>query len=65
MPIFEYQCEGCETIFERLVLRPQAEQRTTCPQCGSQRTAKMFSTFSMTAAGQDAAAGVAGNPAFT
>lgn len=65
MPIFEYQCEVCETTFERLLLRPQAEQRMTCPQCGSQRTAKLFSTFSTTAAGRDAAAGVSGNPAFT
>lgn len=65
MPIFEYQCEVCETTFERLLLRPQAEQRMTCPQCGSQRTEKMFSTFSTTAAAHAAAGGGTGNPAFT
>ena len=65
MPIFEYQCEACETMFERLVLRPRTAQQMTCPQCGSQRTEKMFSTFSTAAAGHDAAAGVTGNPTFT
>ena len=65
MPIFEYQCEACETTFERLLLRPQNESRMTCPQCGSQRTEKIFSTFSTTVTGHGVATGGAGNPAFT
>lgn len=65
MPIFEYQCEACETTFERLILRPQTAQQMTCPQCGSQRIAKMFSTFSTAAAGPGSAAGPIGNPTFT
>jgi putative FmdB family regulatory protein len=49
MPLYEYQCEECNTVFERLVLRPQLVGQMTCPQCGSPRTAKVFSTFSTTA----------------
>ncbi len=65
MPIYEYQCEACEAMFERLVLRPRTAQQMTCPQCGSQRTEKMFSTFSTAATGHDTTAGAAGNPTFT
>jgi putative FmdB family regulatory protein len=65
MPIFEYRCETCETTFERLLLRPPTAQQITCPQCGSQRTAKMFSTFSTAAAGHGTAAAAIGKPTFT
>lgn len=49
MPIYEYQCAECDAVFERLVLRPQPATQMPCPQCGSPRTAKVFSTFSTTA----------------
>jgi putative FmdB family regulatory protein len=45
MPIFEYHCQECNATFERLVLRPQAETVTLCPQCNSVHTMKLFSTF--------------------
>ena len=31
MPIYEYQCLGCETQFEKLFLRPSDEAH--CPSC--------------------------------
>jgi putative FmdB family regulatory protein len=46
MPIFEYACEECGLTFERLTLRPQLLVPTSCPQCGSMQTTKVFSTFS-------------------
>ncbi len=64
MPIFEYQCEECETTFERLTLRPQSTTQTVCPQCGSPRTTKIFSTFS-SATGSGAPSGAPGNSAFS
>jgi putative FmdB family regulatory protein len=65
MPIFEYQCEACETIFERLILHSQSAQQMLCPQCGSQRTAKIFSTFSTTASSSGVPSASTANPAFT
>ncbi len=58
MPIFEYVCETCERIFERLTFRQQGGAPTPCPACGSVQTTKVFSTFS-TQAGT--AANVTGN----
>ncbi|MFQ5882871.1 MAG: zinc ribbon domain-containing protein [Candidatus Methylomirabilales bacterium] len=50
MPIFEYQCRGCGTCFERLVMSAGAS--VSCPTCESSEVVKQFSTFStQTAAG--------------
>lgn len=64
MPIFEYQCEECRAVFERLTLRPQSTAQIACPQCGSAQTAKVFSTFS-SLAGSSSSAGSPGNSAFS
>ena len=43
MPLYDFQCEQCETIFE--VERSMTETRTeTCPACGSKKTVKVFSS---------------------
>jgi putative FmdB family regulatory protein len=64
MPLYEYQCEECNTVFERLVFRSQSAVQMTCPQCGSPRTAKVFSTFSTTV-GSNVLASNAGNSRFS
>jgi putative FmdB family regulatory protein len=64
MPIFEYQCEECGAVFERLTLHTSSAMQTiTCPRCESTRTAKRFSTFS-TSAGHTSSAGNAGASPF-
>ena len=50
MPIFEYQCEECQTIFERLTLRASSGAIPVCPRCNSPNTAKRLSTFSTSTA---------------
>jgi putative FmdB family regulatory protein len=42
MPIFEYKCEDCGTIFEKLVRNGVAVE---CPSCGQSRVEKQLSTF--------------------
>ncbi len=32
MPLYDYQCQGCPTQFERLVAGPRT--RVKCPECG-------------------------------
>ncbi len=44
MPIFEFQCEGCGSYFEQLVLSREAS--VNCPTCGSPEVIKQFSSFS-------------------
>lgn len=45
MPIYQYQCEFCETIFEQLFNKP-SDKKIECPKC--KRSAKKIparSTF--------------------
>jgi putative FmdB family regulatory protein len=43
MPIYEFQCEECGTVFEELVA---AGATAPCPECGSERTRRLMSTVS-------------------
>ena len=45
MPIYEYECPDCGTMFE--VLRPvgRRDEATTCPHCGGQRAGRQLSRF--------------------
>jgi len=42
MPIYEYQCESCENIFEKLTLAGDADD-ITCPCCCSKKVKKVLS----------------------
>ncbi len=43
MPVYEYRCEACEHVFEKLLL--QGTEPSACPRCGGE-VRKLFSTFS-------------------
>jgi putative FmdB family regulatory protein len=45
MPIYEYRCEACGNVFEKLVRNSQ-ETPDACPGCGSESFKKLFSSFS-------------------
>jgi len=42
MPLYVYQCETCNTSFEKLVRFSQADQPQACPKCQSQDTHKQI-----------------------
>ena len=42
MPIYEYQCEACNSCFEKLVFKSD-EDAVTCPCCGGQKAKKLLS----------------------
>ena len=42
MPIFEFNCDSCDTEFEILV---QSKGEISCPDCSSTNLTKRFSTF--------------------
>lgn len=44
MPIYEYICEGCGKDFDKLVSSSSA--KPACPECGSKKVQRKFSTFS-------------------
>lgn len=44
MPLFEYRCAGCGSVFEHLA-RSAGERPAACPKCGAKKVEKQFSTF--------------------
>ncbi len=45
MPIYEYRCEKCQTVFERLIFKGDAEE-IQCPECGKTEVVKVLSATS-------------------
>lgn len=45
MPIYEYQCQDCQELFERLCVSGDDEP-IRCPKCGSVDTKKLLSSGS-------------------
>lgn len=43
MPIYEYICDECGHPFEALVASSQT--KSSCPECGSKKLSRQFSTF--------------------
>jgi putative FmdB family regulatory protein len=44
MPIYEYKCTSCGTVFEELVSRDPGKP-LPCPSCSSEKTEKQMSVF--------------------
>lgn len=44
MPIFEFKCDTCQTVFERL-LRSDHSEPLACPSCGQGEVTRQLSTF--------------------
>lgn len=45
MPIYEYKCQDCQTIFELLLRRSARDEATSCPACGGADAERMMSSF--------------------
>ena len=45
MPIYEFFCDDCNTVFNFFSSRPDTEKRPDCPKCGKQQLQKMLSAF--------------------
>lgn len=51
MPLVEYSCEKCSTLFEILEGVTQDTEEAICPNCGSKKVEKALSTFQAAMAG--------------
>ena len=45
MPIYEYQCEKCRSVFERITFRGD-EEEIQCPECGKTEVSRVLSATS-------------------
>ncbi len=48
MPIYEFKCKKCGTVYESLCFRSSGEDKGPCPTCGGNDCEKQLSTFSST-----------------
>lgn len=47
MPIYEFYCSDCHTVFNFLSRRPRARKRPSCPRCGRPRLERRASAFAV------------------
>ncbi len=53
MPIYEFYCKKCNTIFSFLSRTVQADKRPDCPHCGKVKLEKQISLFAATGRARD------------
>lgn len=51
MPIYEYYCSVCNTIFQFLIRGGRKESELRCPKCSGDGLERVMSTFSTTSSG--------------
>lgn len=62
MPIYEFYCSACNTIYSFLSRSVQPDKRPACPRCGRPRLEKQVSLFAATGHAKDDAEGTDGLP---
>lgn len=55
MPIYEYRCESCGLVFERIVFA--SSPRVSCPSCGAENVERQPSSFGIGGAARSASGG--------
>ena len=53
MPLYEFACQACHTVFEELVRMGSTGEGLCCPSCGHARVTKKMSTFYGRASGDN------------
>lgn len=46
MPIYEYKCDACGGVFERIVFASDKDDPVECPACSKRKTRRQLSSFS-------------------
>ena len=46
MPIYEYQCQKCGVVFEKIQTAKQEEGPLKCAACGAEKPRRILSAFS-------------------
>lgn len=46
MPIYEYRCSQCDTVFEEFVRSVTRLREVVCPECGGVQAERSLSVFS-------------------
>ncbi|RJR42113.1 MAG: zinc ribbon domain-containing protein [Desulfobacteraceae bacterium] len=43
MPIYEYRCSNCKTVFQQIILKMDEERKLNCPKCGRPGPSRLIS----------------------
>lgn len=46
MPFYDYICEKCGKVFDRMITMERRNENQECPDCGGQAVRKVISSFS-------------------
>jgi putative FmdB family regulatory protein len=60
MPIYEYRCKSCETVYEELVTGDR-DKKIPCPSCGSRESEKIMSVIGGIAMGKSSSGPACGS----
>jgi putative FmdB family regulatory protein len=55
MPIYEYRCQSCRQVFQKLQPMSAGKEGVSCPSCGSRRVERQLSVFASGSPGGSAA----------
>ncbi len=55
MPIYEYRCQDCRQLFQKLQSMSAGKDGVACPSCGSRRVERQLSVFASGSQGSSAA----------
>ena len=50
MPIYEYDCQSCQRVFDALIRNAREEKAVACPDCDSRKVQRRPSVFAAHAA---------------
>lgn len=58
MPLYEFRCENCDTVFEQLCRVGTDGKGLKCPECGAGKLRRLMSVCSARSKGEDGGSGV-------
>ncbi|MCB0131144.1 MAG: zinc ribbon domain-containing protein [Caldilineaceae bacterium] len=62
MPMYEYVCNECQELFEKLIPMSQADKPQVCPKCGGTHANRQLSSFAV-GGGSRSSSGLPARPA--
>jgi putative FmdB family regulatory protein len=65
MPLYEYRCQNCGYLFEKMVSFSQSNKLPECPTCKSPDTRKQLSTFASKGSSTSSSTGCSSTGRFT
>ncbi len=60
MPLYEFRCKQCDTVFEQLCRMDENGRGVKCPKCGARGARRLMSVFAARVAGGETSKALSG-----